>query len=82
MRQYGPVDALRSQHVNVILLGELLWREGFGRAEHHVASIVYHHIKLPGVGYYRFNGSINRYVALNIKFQRPEVNSFPRGKFA
>ena len=40
VRQGGAVDPLRAEHVDVVLLGELLGREGLGRAEHHVAGVV------------------------------------------
>ncbi len=34
------IDAVGAEHVDVILLGELLGRECLGRAEHHVSGIV------------------------------------------
>jgi hypothetical protein len=33
LRQRRPVDALSAEHVDVVKLGELFGREGFGRAK-------------------------------------------------
>ena len=40
MRKRGAVYPLGAEDINVVLLHELIWREGFGRAEHHMAGIV------------------------------------------
>jgi hypothetical protein len=45
-RQSGTVHTLCAQYIDVVKLCELLGREGFGRAEDHVTSVVDHDIAL------------------------------------
>ncbi len=50
MGQRGTVDPLRAEDVDVVLLTELFRREGFRRAEHHVAGVVDDNVETAGVG--------------------------------
>jgi hypothetical protein len=49
VRQGGAVDALRAEHVDVVLPDELVRREGLRRAEHHVPGVVDDGVQAPGL---------------------------------
>jgi hypothetical protein len=69
VRQCGPVDPLSAQDVDIILLDELLWREGFRWAEHHMTGVVNDDIEVAGVGndtsYAGIGRRVRQYIELN-----------------
>jgi hypothetical protein len=73
MRQRRPIDPLGAENVDVILLDQLFEREGFGRAEHHVAGIMDDHIEAPGVGDDAGDTGINRGVGLHVQLDGAQI---------
>jgi hypothetical protein len=66
--QRGTVDPLGAHHVDVILLDQLFRREGFGRAEHHVAGIVDDDIETAGLGDDAGDTGLGGSVELHVQF--------------
>src|SRR5712671_1686583 len=75
VRQDGPVDALRAEHVDVVLLRELLGQERLGRAEHHVTRIVDQHVDLAALGHDLLDRHIDRRLGLNVELDRAQVDA-------
>jgi hypothetical protein len=73
VRQCRAIDPLRAQHVDVVLLDELIRGEGFGRAKHHVPGIMDDDIEAAGVLQDMRNARLGRAVRLDIQFDGAEV---------
>ena len=81
MRQHGAIDPLRPQHIDVVLLGELLRGERLGRAEHHMAGIVDEDIDAAALGDDLLDGSVGRSLGLDVELDRADVGAGERGEF-
>ena len=79
MRQHRTVDALRAEHVDVILLGELLWCEGFRRAKHHVAGVMDHHVDPAAFRDDLLGGGVGRLFRLHVEFDRAQIDALVSG---
>jgi branched-chain amino acid transport system ATP-binding protein len=77
MRQDGPVDALCAEHVDVVLLRELLRSERFGGTEHHVTSVVDQHIDLAAIGHDLPDRRVDRRLGLDIELDCTKVVAVP-----
>ncbi len=75
MRQDGPVDALRAEHVDVVLHRELLGQERLGRAKHHVTGVVDQHVDFAAVGHDLPDRGIDGRLGLNVKLDRAKVDA-------
>jgi hypothetical protein len=79
MGQSRPVDALSAEHIDVVELGELLRREGFGRAERHVACIVNHDVKSARISNDLRNAGLDRLAGSNVELDGPEIDAVLEG---
>jgi hypothetical protein len=75
VRQDGPVDALRAEHVDVVLHRELLGQERLGWPKHHVTRIVDQHVDLAALGHDFLDRRIDRRLGLNVELDRAQVDA-------
>lgn len=80
VRQRRPVDALGAQYIDIVKLGELLWRECFGGSEHHVAGIVYQNVDASVFANDLIDGPVYRNLRLDVELQGAQVNVIVPGK--
>ena len=82
LRQCGAIHALRAQHIDVVLLGQLFGRETLGGAVDHVAGVVNDDVN-PASGRHdrRDRGRHGRLTG-DVQFDRPDVDAMlPRKRF-
>ena len=74
MRQSHTIDALRTQNIDVIELGQLFWREPLRWAKDHVPGVVNHNIQTTVVGNDLLDCCIDRLFRHNIQFDRSQID--------
>jgi hypothetical protein len=75
LRQGCAVHALGAEHIDVEEFGVLLWREGLGRAEHHMARVVHDHVD-PAVCRDDFGDcGVRRFLRLHVQLDRAQVDA-------
>jgi len=79
VRQGSAVDALGAQHVDIVLLGQLVRREGLRRAVNHVAGVVDDDVEAPGVRQHMAHRRFGRGVRQHVQFDRAKVGAVFRG---
>jgi hypothetical protein len=75
VRERRAVHALGAEHVDVVELGELLGREGLGRTEGHVASIVHDDVNPSVRGDDLRDASIDRVLPADVGLEWPEIDA-------
>lgn len=67
------MDALRAEHVDVVLRHELLGQERLGRAKHHVTRIVDQHVDFAALGHDLLDPHIDRRLGLKVELDRAQA---------